>query len=439
MSEPGVLPKEPLDYVTKPFARFLSIEAVGGLALLLATICAIVIANSPWADLYTAFWRIPVGIHVGTAEYTRSIKHWINDGLMSLFFFTVALELKRELVVGELRNVRLAMLSLSGAIGGMVLPPILYLAVTGLGPAAHGWGTVTATDTAFLVGCLAMLGRRIPLSLRLFLLSLAIFDDVGAILVVAIGYSDEIRWTGLVLVGFGMGLVYVLSRIGVRSISAYLATGVFIWLALEFAGIHPSLAGIILGLMVSTRRWVNDIRLQAILKRLSMPPVGEPPHLPKFSRANLKRAQIATREALSPVEQLEAALHPWVAYGVMPLFALANANIEWQPADMDISVVAAVVTGLVLGKPVGVVLFSAVAVRARLAILPIDLNWRVLAAGSCLTGIGFMMALFIAELAYAPTTLISAKLGIAIASALSAIFGVSALVMLSRHRSDGSS
>src|SRR5690606_20085155 len=213
MTDPGALPKEPLDYFTKPFARFLSIEAVGAGALLLATICAISIANSPWATSYTAIWQTEIGVSLGGAEYTRSAKHWINDWLMSLFFFTVALELKRELVVGELQNVRIAALSVAGALGGMLVPPILYLAAAGGGPAAHGWGTVTATDTAFLVGCMAVLGRRVPLSLRLFLLSLAIFDDVGAILVVAIGYTDAIYWLWLALVFIGMLLVYALSRI----------------------------------------------------------------------------------------------------------------------------------------------------------------------------------------------------------------------------------
>jgi NhaA family Na+:H+ antiporter len=435
MTDPGALPKEPLDYFTRPFARFLSIEAVGGGALLLATICAITIANSPWSASYAAFWHTQIGVSVGGMEYTRSVKHWINDGLMSLFFFTVALELKRELVVGELQNVRIAALSLAGALGGMLVPAMLYLAAAGGGAAGHGWGTVTATDTAFLVGCMAVLGRRVPLSLRLFLLSLAIFDDVGAILVVAIGYSGAINWLGIALVIAGMLLVYFFSRIGVRSVAAYLGIGVFIWLALELAGIHPTLTGIILGFMASTRRWVSDSRLQAILQSVRPPSAGKQ-RPAKLTRANLKRAQIATREALSPVEQLEAALHPWVAYMVMPLFALANADVVWRSGDLDFRIVTATVLGLAFGKPLGVILFSAIAVRGRLAALPADLSWSVLVGGSFLTGIGFTMALFIAELAYEPGLLGSAKVGITIASIISAATGFGALLALSRSRPD---
>lgn len=431
------LPKEPIDRFTKPFARFLRIEATAGVILLLAALCAVALSNSPWSAPFLAFWDVPIGIRLGAVEFSRSLQHWINDGLMTFFFFIVALELKREIILGELRNPRMAALSFAGALGGMVVPASLYLLLASGGAGAHGWGTVMATDTAFVIGCLAVLGSRVPLSLRLFLLSLAIFDDIGAIMVVAIGYGSALNWWALALSGLGLAVVMAAARLGVRSIPIYFLIGGLTWLAMDASGIHPTLVGVALGLMTPTRGWVSDNRLRAILSRVAAYPPGEHWSGDTSDRRDLRRAGIATREALSPVERLEIVLHPWVAFLIMPLFALANAGVPLSPADFDITVATAIFVGFVLGKPAGVVIFSVLAVRLRLAVLPPSLNWAMIAGGGLLSGIGFTMALFIAGLAFGPVLLNSAKLGILSASVMAGVGGLVALVWLTSRRSAG--
>lgn len=373
---------------------------------------------------------MPLGVRVGTIEFSRSLKHWINDGLMTFFFFIVALELKREVVLGELRNPRMAALSLAAALGGMAIPAGLYLLLARDGPGAQGWGVVMATDTAFVIGCLAILGSRIPQSLRLFLLSLAIFDDIGAILVVVIGYGGSLNWPSLALAGLGLAVIPVLARLGVRTLSIYFLIGGLIWLALDVSGIHPTLTGVALGLMTPARGWVSDTRLHAILNRVLAYPPGNHWSGNTNDRQDLRRASIATRETLSPIERLEMALHPWVAFVIMPLFALANAGVPISRTDFDGPLTMAIFVGFVFGKPLGVVLFSFVAVRLRLAMRPQSLSWSMLAAGALLTGIGFTMALFIAEQAFGPSLLNSAKLGILGASVVSGTSGLLALVWL---------
>jgi NhaA family Na+:H+ antiporter len=425
----GRLPKEPIDHFTKPFARFLRIEAAAGAVLLLVTLCAVGLSNSAWSDQFLGFWDLPVGFHFGQFDFSMSLKRCINDGLMTFFFFVVALELKRELSLGELRDPRLVALSLLAAIGGMAVPASVFLLMASGGAGAHGWGAVMATDTAFVIGCLSVLGSRVPLSLRLFLLSLAIFDDIGAILVVAIGYGSELNWEALALAGLGLLIVLAAARLGVRSIPIYFLVGVLIWIALNTSGIHPTLAGVALGLMTPARGWISENRLRAILNRIADYPLSE---LRGYlgDRQDLRRAGIATREVLSPVERLEVLLHPWVAFFVMPVFALANAGVPFSRADFDLDVATAIFAGLVLGKPAGVILFSFLAFRLRLAVLPASLSWGLLAAGSLLTGIGFTMALFIAQLAFAPALLNSAKLGIFSASFVSGIGGLLALLLV---------
>lgn len=431
---PARLPKEPIDRFTKAFGRFLRIEAGAGVVLLLCAIVALAASNSPWSGGFVAFWETPVGISAGEFDYVRSLKHWINDGLMTLFFFVVALELKREIVLGELRDPRMAALSLAGALGGMAAPAGLYLLLAGGGAGAHGWGVVMATDTAFVIGCLALLGSRVPASLRLFLLSLAIFDDVGAIVVVAIGYSDALNGWALALAALGFASVALMARLGMRTLALYFLAGGAIWLALDASGIHATLAGVVLGLMTPARGWVSDKRLRAILSRVLARPIGDSWSGDTGERQDLRRAGVAARETLSPVERLELMLHPWVAFAIMPLFALANAGVPITPNEFDGMIAAAVVAGFVIGKPLGVLACSYLAVRLGLAMKPPSLSWPVLAAGGLLTGIGFTMALFIAELAFDPIALVSAKLGIMTASIVAGACGLAALFFLTRER-----
>jgi NhaA family Na+:H+ antiporter len=275
-----------------------------------------------------------------------------------------------------------------------------------------------------------VLGSRIPGSLRLFLLSLAIFDDMAAILVVAIGYGEALNWVALGAAGLGLVIVAGIARLGIRSIPVYFAIGGGIWLAFDASGVHATLTGVVLGLMTPARSWVSDTRLHAILDRVSAHPRGDHGSRDTATRRDLHRAGVATREALSPIERLEMALHPWVAFVIMPFFALSNAGVPIADANFDVPLTIAIVAAFVVGKPVGIVLFSFLAVRLRLGARPSELPWSLLAAGSLLTGIGFTMALFIAELAFEPELLNSVKLGVLGASVISAALGFVALTWL---------
>jgi NhaA family Na+:H+ antiporter len=419
-----------VDGLTKPFARFLRIEAAGGAVLLLFTVAALVLSNSPWADVYAQAWETRLGFHIGSLEYARSVREWINDAVMTLFFFLVALELKRELVLGELNNPRMAALSISAALGGMVVPASLYLLLQWDQPGQHGWGTVMATDTALVIGCLALLGARIPQSLRVFMLSLAIVDDIGAIFVVAIDYSSHIAWGALALGALGVGVVRAMAVVGFRGFPIYFLVGGFIWLVVDASGIHATITGVILGLMTPARRWVSDERLYAILSRVVAHPASDEGSGDTRDRNTLQAAEIAARETLSPVERLEIALHPWVGFVIMPLFAFANAGLPLSFQDFGSSLTVAVFVGFALGKPLGVLIFSWLAVRMGIAIRPPELSWGVLAGGGVLAGIGFTMALFIANLAFPDSLIDSAKLGIFLASVFSAGVGMALLMWI---------
>jgi len=428
------LPHEVVDRFTGPFSRFLEIEAATGAALLLATLAALAVSNSAWSASFLAFWKTPLGLHFGGWDYARPLRGWINDGLMTLFFFVVALELKRELVLGELRHLRMAALSFAGALGGMLVPLAIYIVLMAGRPGVQGWGAVMATDTAFLIGCLALVGSRVPPTLRLFLLSLAIFDDVGAILVVAFGYGHTLNWLPLVLSVIVLAIVAGAAWIGVKSIPVYFVLGGAIWLCVDASGIHPTVTGVALGLMTPTGAWVSDARLRAILRRLLAYERREHWSGDTAARRDLQRAGTAVAEALSPVERLEKMLHPWVGFAVMPIFAFANAGVAISRVDLWQPVSAAIFAALVLGKPIGVLAFAWLAVRLGFATRAIGLSWPVLAAGSLMTGIGFTISLFIAGQAYAPLMLNAAKIGILVASVVSASAGLLMLRTLVRTR-----
>jgi NhaA family Na+:H+ antiporter len=430
-SELARLPREFVDRLTKPLARFLRIEALGGAILLVASAAALVLSNTAWADFFANIWQTRVGFVLGSLDFSRSVRDWINDALMTLFFFLVAVELKRELVLGELSNPRVAALSIAAALGGMLAPAALYLLLQSGQPGAMGWGAVMATDTAFVIGCLALLGSRIPQILRVFMLSLAIVDDIGAILVVAIGYGGDLVWWALAAAALYVVAVRAMALIGVRSVAVYVVLGGLTWLAVDASGVHPTITGVILGLLTPARRWVSDERLYTILGRVVAHPEAVDGSGATKDRETLQIAAIAAREALSPVERIEIALHPWVGLIVMPLFAFANAGLPLSVSDLQIPVTAAIFIALVVGKPVGVLTFCWFAVRTGAALRPVDLSWKVLAGGSLLAGIGFTMALFIANLAFDDSLIDSAKLGIFLASVVSAALGLTVLACFS--------
>lgn len=423
-AHPERLPTAIIDRLTNPFSWFLRIEAAAGIVLLCSTVLALVLSNSPWAPWYEHVWEMSLGLKLSSWEFTRSLREWINDGLMTLFFFLVALELKRELILGELRKPRMAALSIAGAFGGMLVPAALYLSLQWGQPGHTGWGTVMATDTAFAIGCLALLGSRIPHSLRIFMLSLAIVDDIGAILVVAISYSNQIAWMALAIALLGIAAVRVMALLGIRGFPLYFLVGAGIWLAIDASGIHATVAGVILGLMTPARRWVSDKRLYAILDQVIAHPPGDHGSGNTKNRQTLQIAEIASRESLSPVERLIFGLHPWVSFVILPLFAFANAGFSLSTHALTLPLTMAIFIGFAVGKPIGILLFSALAVRIGIAQKPAELSWRLIAGGGLLAGIGFTMALFIANLAFDSALINSVKLGIFVASLFSALAGL---------------
>ncbi|WP_278377357.1 Na+/H+ antiporter NhaA [Sphingobium yanoikuyae] len=433
MIDPGSpgLPHEFADRITRPFTRFLRIEAAAGASLLVATIVALILANTTWSEQFLAFWEMPIGMQLGALDFTRSTGHWINDALMTFFFFLVSLEMKREFALGELRDLRTAALPFSAALGGMIVPALIYVTILAGDVGTQGWGTVMATDTAFVIGGLALFGSRVPESLRLFLIALAIFDDIGAILVVAISYGNALNFVAVSFALIAMCLIAIAARLGVRSIPIYFLFGGVVWLCLDFSGIHATIAGVILGLMTPTRIWVGGPRLRAILGNILNPRDHEWSG-DTSDRRELVEAGRAISESLSPLERLEMMLHPWVGFVIMPLFALANAGVAFSASDFQ-TVSIAIFFALVFGKPIGVLLFSWLAVRLGLATLGAGLNWPTLIAGAFLTGIGFTMSFFIANLAYPSTVLAAAKLGILLASLTSAIMGLVAIHWVTRH------
>lgn len=431
------LPRELIDRVTPPFVRFLHIEAAGGAILLLFTIAALVLSNSPWARPFLDIWDTRIVLRIDRIEFGRPLREWINDGLMTLFFFLVALELKREIILGEMRHPRMAALAVAAAVGGMLAPAALYLAIQWGEPGQHGWGIVMATDTAFVIACLALLGTRIPHSLRVFMLFLAIVDDIGAILVVAIGYSHHFDWRMLTLAALCIAVLRVLANVGIRSLPIYCFVGSATWLAIDASGLHATVTGVILGLMTPARRWVSDSRLYSILSQVIAHPANSQGSGNTRDRNTLQIAEIAARESLSPVERLEMMLHPWVSFCIMPIFALANAGLELSWENTAQPVAAAVFLGFAVGKPAGILLFIWLALRSGIATRPRDLDWRAMTGGSFLAGIGFTMALFIANLALSGPLMNSAKIGIFMASLFSAAIGLVLLVRLPRQPAPG--
>lgn len=421
------LPEEPIHRISEPMVRFLHVESASGAVLLIFTAAALLFANSPLSEDFLSFWRTPLGLRIGSFEFIHSLRHWINDGLMAIFFFVVGLEVKREISIGELRELRLAALPLAAALGGMVVPAMIYLYSMWGTAGQSGWGIPMATDIAFVVGCLAVLGPRVPRSLRVLLLSLAIADDVGAILVIAIGYTSELHLWALAAGGGGIVLVLVLTRLGVRSYLIYVFMGIGIWFGFHESGVHATIAGVILGLLTPAHPLVSRTLLTRFIEAFGDFLQGESWKDTQRRQLMLISVRRAARETVSPLERIETVLHPWVSYVIMPLFAFANAGVPIQTSGFHEPVVAAIMAGLGLGKPVGIFLFSWLAVRLRLARLPEGVSWSILLAGGVLAGIGFTMSLFIAGLALSGDMLEAAKIGILVASALCALVGMGLL------------
>lgn len=415
----------------RPLERFLRIEAASGVLLLVTAAVALVWANSPWAGSYADLWHTKVGLRLGSFVFERPLEWIVNDGLMAIFFFVVGLEIRREIYCGELSEWRRAALPVAAALGGMVAPALLYLALAGGAETRSGWGVPMATDIAFAVGILTLLGKRVPAALRVLLLALAVIDDLGAIVVIALFYSSGLTLSGLFVAGVGLASVIVLQRLGVRSKLAYVPSAIVAWAGTYAAGIHPTIAGVVVGLMTPVRAWLGQEGFVAgvrhEIKHLERAPIGEVSSHELADR--LQHVNVARREALSPAEGLIHALHPWVAFAIMPIFALANAGVslgQGKSSSDSTTVLVGVAAGLVVGKPLGVLLASWLTLRTGLGRLPSGVTLRHLIVLGTVAGVGFTMALFIAQLAFNdPTKLSAAKLGVLLASA-----GAGALAIL---------
>jgi NhaA family Na+:H+ antiporter len=413
--------------VLAPVEHFLSIEAASGILLLVAAAAALVLANSSLHDAYERVLATPIGLVVGGLGFQRDLHFWINDGLMTIFFFVVGLEIRREIHRGELSDLRRAALPLMTAVGGMLAPAAIYAALNAGQPSIVGWGVPVATDIAFAVGVLALLGTRVPPALRILLLALAVIDDVGAILVIALFYSTGLDAGGFVVLALGIGMILAFQKIGVRSPVAYIAPSAVAWAGAYGAGIHPTLVGVIVGMLTPTRAWLGADRFvdrveDSVDRLRTKRALDEHALLPHLDALDLAR-----REAVAPVERLQHALHGWVAYGIMPLFALANAGIpvgQVQVAGEALWPFLGVALGLSLGKPLGIVLVARIGVGLGWAALPRGVTWSQTLLVGLVAGIGFTMSIFIAALAFQPGPMLeTVKLGILAASGVAAGVG----------------
>jgi NhaA family Na+:H+ antiporter len=412
-----------------PAQAFVHTQAVGAVVLLIAALAAAIWANSPWDESYSDLWETSITVDVGLFSVAKDLRHWINDGLMVFFFFLVALEIKRELVHGELSEARRATLPVAAALGGMTLPAVIYLALNVGGDGERGWGIPMATDTAFALGILALVGRGVPTELRIFLLAVAIVDDIAAILVIAIFYTDTLSLEALGVAALLLGAIVVMNRVGVLNMNLYFLVGALVWVAVLKSGIHATITGVVLGLLTPASSYFTKKTFAESSERL-----GE-----QF-RAAMARGDDDTAEMVlgqmeelvvgveAPLERLERLLQPWTSYLVMPLFALANAGIivsgEVLQDAVTSPVTQGVVFGLVVGKTVGIVSFSWLAVRLGISTLPKRVTWAQMVGLGFVAGIGFTVSLFITGLAFSSGDLVSnAKIGILSASILSGLAG----------------
>lgn len=418
--------------VSEQVSRLVHIEAFGGVVLILAAIVALIWANSPYAQSYHDFWTQTVGFQLGDWVMSNSLHFWVNDALMTIFFLAVGMEIRREIHQGALSDLRQAALPLAAAAGGVIVPALVYVALNTDPTLRAGWAVPTATDIAFAVGVLALLGKSIPSNVRILLLAIAIIDDIVAVLIIAFFYSGGLDYTGFWYVLLGVVLVIAWQRLGIASAYAYILPGAILWFGVLKTGAHPTLAGVILGLMtpVYARPLPADPlelvekNLQQLRQQSQKPDTDETVLLQSI--ANIRQAQ---RELLPPVARVQMQLHPWVSFLVMPIFALANAGVSFQGIDISSggaqTVMFGVVLALVLGKPLGIFMACRLAVWLKICQLPEGVSWSGVSLIGVLAGIGFTMSIFIGTLAFSDEVLLgAAKLGVLTASLVAAVLGL---------------
>ena len=423
--EPRSGPSGPGIRFIRPLRDFLAAEAAGGAVLLVAAVVALVWANSPWKASYHDLWATELSIGLGDHVLAMDLRHWVNEGLMTIFFFVVGLEIKRELVEGELRQPRQATLPVIAAIGGMVVPALLYLAVNAGGVGGHGWAIPMSTDIAIAVGVLSLLGTRVTSGLKLFVLARAIVDDIGTILVIAVFYTSDFDGRALAIAAALFAVMIGLRALGVHGVVLPLAVGAAFWLAVHESGVNATIAGVVLGLLTPARATTPEHLIDADKLR-------------DVSNVDAARETAAlAREAVSIMEWLEHVLHPWSSLVIIPIFVLANAGISLSTSAIadaaSSAVTGGVVLGLVVGKLVGVLAATWLALRIGAGVLPRGVDHRGLVGAAALGGIGFTVSIFVAGLAFTDAALVGqAKLGVLAASIISALVGAAILWRPSR-------
>lgn len=417
------LPERPIQRLQRPLHAFMHVESAGGVVLLICTAIALLAANSPYAGVYQAFWDQKLRVAVGNVELAYPLWYWVNDALMAIFFFVIGLEIKRELVIGELSDPKKVVLPVAAAVGGVMAPLAIYLSLQYGQPGQRGWAVPMATDIAFVVGCLSLLGKRVPQGLKVLMLSLAIVDDLMAVVVIAVFYTDSI--SAIYLAGSLIGIIaiVVMNRLGVRTVGLYVIVGIYIWVCTLKSGVHPTIEGVALGLLTPARPWLGGKSFLGFLRHTQDKLHSESTTLEE-ARSLVTDLSFASREAVSPLVRLETALHPWAAFGIMPVFALANAGVTLDLGQMGEPLALAVAAGLFLGKPIGIFGAAWLTVKLGWASRPTGVSWSVLGGAAFLGGIGFTMALFIASLGLSGSLLVSAKIGIILGSFGSAVVGM---------------
>jgi NhaA family Na+:H+ antiporter len=421
--------------------EFTRLAASGGIVLLLGTIIAMLWANSPWAATYLQLWETELSFDLGALHLSRHLLEWVNDGLMVIFFFVVALEIKREIQAGELASPRRAALPIMAALGGILVPAMVYtLFNIGNPQAMRGWGIPVATDTAFTLAILTMLGRRAPLSLKVFFTAMAIADDIGGILVIVLFYTEGISWLALGIAALFLISLFSLNWARIYNPLPYAILGIGLWLAFLQSGVHPTIASVLLAITIPTRRPPNTrpllAQVKTVVEQYEMASEEEYIHQP----AIVQTMETIIERMQSPAQRLERTLAPWSTYLILPIFALANAGVQINVdaiRGLLSPIGLGVILGLVIGKPIGIALLSWIALRTGIAEMPGDLHFKQLLSASLLAGMGFTLSLFIANAAFGDAaTLAAVKLNILVASILAGILGTGALLLFSRIPSE---
>jgi NhaA family Na+:H+ antiporter len=404
----------PIEVLTIPFVRFAEIEASGGILLLACTIAALIWANSPWEQSYHEIWNAQVSMGIGQFVLSETRHEWINDGLMSIFFFLVGLEIKREVLIGELSSLRKAAFPLLAALGGAIVPALLFVSVTYGTEGQKGWGIPMATDIAFALGVLALLGSRVPVSLKIFVTALAIADDIIAVLVIALFYTEQIHFFSLAVGLAGVGLSFGANLLGIRKPALYAVIGICVWCAVLKSGVHATVAGVLLAFTIPARTYIDrDFFLKRSRWLLEKFEAADPNSSEAHAAIHSMEAQFELVE--SPLHRIEHSIQPWVSFLVMPLFAFANAGVRILgngAAALTHPVSLGVALGLFVGKPLGIWFFAWTSAKTGLATAPPELSWGSILGGAWLSGIGFTMSLFVAGLAFGEGTLLDmSKIG----------------------------